>query len=580
MKLRAFMWVVAALVPSLSIAASCPNPWKPDTSVEYDPIKQVLVYDGIGLAARDKRPHERQYRSDRPPVDECRSHRFDFDRAGVCKCFEKRYGAQQAAELANAEQNRRAVAAREEQMRRDRETDQAIMGTGTRPVEPRVRLTAAQIREAQERGAAIVRLLAEIGDLKSQNRTVEAEAKERELAEYLLPRSNATTQGQHGSGDRQDAARPGAQGAQGAGLGAGSQPGSTAAAGAAAVPPRVYVHLPDDGSLRLTGGPTSQACSAFVADVDVRSQIDRTIRSAAPRVQMVADGSGTHRIGVGQFSWECFRKYPDWGMTIRLTLSASPSSIGAGGEVSGERTVFGPGASECFTIECAAQKHRREFNPLVEGLAGELANKLVAQLQPTAPPAGVAITPAQFAQAPSGNAGREPGSVLGGTPSAGAGATGQGGGSGRLDSSTVGRVNTSSYWCNSLGGQGGGDSSNEECVVPVPPVSNACSEMERFPDLDQRVIRDNGPNNVLARLHAANRAARCDASVPLPEILNNLVQWRWESFRGVDAGRGEAGERACDPQVTGWHDAGCDRQAYALYFIHACAAQRCIFEKR
>lgn len=178
--------------------------------------------------------------------------------------------------------------------------------------------------------------------------------------------------------------------------------------------------------------------SAFVADVDVRSQIDRTIRSAAPRVQMVADGSGAHRIGVGQFSWECFRKYPDWGMTIRLTLSASPSSIGAGGEVSGERTVFGPGAPECFTIECAAQKHRREFNPLVEGLAGELASKLVAQLQPTAPPAGVAITPAQFAQAPSGNAGREPGSVPGGTPSAGVGATGQGGGSGRLDSSTLG----------------------------------------------------------------------------------------------------------------------------------------------
>ena len=173
-----------------------------------------------------------------------------------------------------------------------------------------------------------------------------------------------------------------------------------------------------------------------------------------------------------------------------------------------------------------------------------------------------------------------PGSVPSKSPSTGVGATDAGQGAGRLDSSTVGRVKTSSYWCNSLGGQGGGDSSNEECVVPVPPGSNACAEMEHFPDLDQRVVQYNGPNNALARLHAANRAGRCDSSIPLPGILNNLVLYRWESFRGVDAARGTDGERACDPQFTGWHDHGCDLRAYALYFIHACAAQRCIFEKR
>ncbi|MBK7017011.1 MAG: hypothetical protein IPH39_15895 [Sulfuritalea sp.] len=539
--------------------AVCDDPWT-NNRLRYNSSTQVLVYDGSGLAVRPRGTStiDSSRLSDRRDCFTQMQSELIKDKPGTCKCFGFRHEQFQADERAR----RRAEAGRTLDARM---AEQAAAASN--PVRPG-NLTDSQLREIQRHGELVKIELDLIEGLRKAGRTAEADAR---LEAIVRQQFNPL----------QPSAPPAAPGSPGVGSGAGSQPGSTAAVGAAAVVPhRVYVHLPDDGSLRLTGGPTSQACSAFVADVDVRSQIDRTIRSAAPRVQMVADGSGAHRIGVGQFSWECFRKYPDWGMTIRLTLSASPSSIGAGGEVSGERTVFGPGAPECFTIECAAQKHRREFNPLVEGLAGELASKLVAQLQPTAPPAGVAITPAQFAQAPSGNAGREPGSVPGGTPSAGVGATGQGGGSGRLDSSTLGRVNTSSYWCNSLGGQGGGDSSNEECVVPVPPSPNACAEVEHYPDLDERVARYNGANNELARLHAANRAGRCDSSVPISGILNALVQYRWLSFRGSDAARGAEGERACDPQFTGWQDARCDRRAYTLYFIYACAAQRCVFDKR
>lgn len=166
--------------------------------------------------------------------------------------------------------------------------------------------------------------------------------------------------------------------------------------------------------------------------------------------------------------------------------------------------------------------------------------KLVAQLQPTAPPAGMAIAPAQVAQAFMATrfANRScPASRLQRRRRDRCGTI-----AGRLDSSTVGRVKTSSYWCNSLGGQGGGDSSNEECVVPVRRIQRLCRNGALSgPRSTRRAIQRSQQR--VGQTACRKSSGTMRLLIPLPGILNNLVLYRWESFRGVDAARGRC-ERA------------------------------------
>ncbi len=125
------------------------------------------------------------------------------------------------------------------------------------------------------------------------------------------------------------------------------------------------------GRLSVTGGPQSERCSAFVPTVDLGQPIAASAVVKGFSLQNEADPQFVS-VDVSGFTWHCTSE----GVFIKLELSGIQQATGKRGLVA-RQTQFTFSAMECPTIECASRKFTSIFNPIVQKMAGEIAEELL-----------------------------------------------------------------------------------------------------------------------------------------------------------------------------------------------------------
>jgi hypothetical protein len=133
----------------------------------------------------------------------------------------------------------------------------------------------------------------------------------------------------------------------------------------------------------------------------------------------------------------------------------------------------------------------------------------------------------------------------------------------------IGRIKTSDYYCDVLGGSKQG----EECHIPVPRPSGACDATLNNEDF-ALVMRKQSPSSPAGKLNEANTTGSCIPPVPRSRIADGAAWYRKESRGYVDMRAGKAAEELCDPQKSGWQSR-CESNMQALYHVYACFLERC-----